>query len=133
MSSGSAAGHEEAVYNMAVWPKGPARLRRAWNLLGYCLGCPLHLVLGLGLGAIGLVLLGVGGGVVVLSSASAGGWAGVWTAQPTSGCWESPGLLASSLGAYNGGHSEGHLLRRKSQVIVRTVFLVTREASDNNS
>ena len=33
----------------------------------------------------------------------------------------------------NCGHSEGHLLRQKSQVIVRTVFLVTREASDNYS
>lgn len=33
----------------------------------------------------------------------------------------------------NGGHSEGHLLRHKSQVIVRTVFLVTREANDNYS
>lgn len=33
----------------------------------------------------------------------------------------------------NGGHSEGHLLRHKSQVIVRTIFLVTRKASDNHS
>lgn len=47
---------------MAVWPEGPARPRRAWDLLGYCLGCPLHLFLGLGLGAIGLMLLGAGVG-----------------------------------------------------------------------
>lgn len=47
---------------MAVWPEGPAKLRRAWNLQGYCLGCPLHLFLGLGLRAIGLMLLGAGAG-----------------------------------------------------------------------
>lgn len=41
----------------------------------------------------------------------AGGWAGMWGAQATSGVLGAPDWLAPVLGAQNGGHRKGHLLR----------------------
>ena len=108
------------VYNMAVWPEGAARLRRARNLLGYCLGWPLHLFLGLGLGAIGLVLLGAGAGAGAQQCVCRGlGWS---VDRPQVDAETPQAGRHFLLVPGNGGHSEGHLLRRKSQVIVRTVF-----------
>ena len=81
---------------MAVGPEGPERLRRAQSPPGHCLGCSACLFPGLGLRAMGLVLLGAGGGAGCgLSSASAGGWAAVWKAQTVSGVLGAPGLAGT--------------------------------------
>ena len=72
---------------MAVGPEGPERLRRAQSPPGHCLGCSACLFPGLGLRAMGLVLLGAGGG--------AGGWAAVWKAQTVSGVLGAPGLAGT--------------------------------------
>lgn len=46
---------------MAVGPEGPERLRRVQSPPGHCLGCSVCLFPGLGLRAVGLVLLGAAG------------------------------------------------------------------------
>lgn len=104
MSSGSTAGHEEAVWNVAVGPEGPGRIRGAWNLLDLFPGW-------------GLLQQGGGGD----SAALTGDWAGEagsdhkWGAASPWVGWQL--LLVPS----NGGHGKDHLLRHARPQVVADV------------
>lgn len=100
---------------MAVGPEGPERLRRAQSPPGHCLGCSVYLFPGLGLRAVGLMLLGVAGGEGRVRAQQCFCRGLGWSVEGSDRKWGAGSPQAGwhlLLVPGSGGHSKGHLLRR---------------------